>query len=419
MRTTLNTLLVMGLVSVAAYNTTWAASVFSEDFNSPTGQNQNANQATTGFPVAFGGDIANWAEAGAGTAHLVDRGGSDSWALMLYQGPGLNILTSNSIAGGNFAGRPYSISFDLGPAVYNNILQATDDGVAAFTDGVYVEVLDSTDAVMAIQLFKPGSFASQASAGSLPLLPVTMNYLGSGVGAGDVKLRLSANNADSGRFGGTVDNLNLESTALFFEDFNQPTGNFNNTQYITGLPVGFGGDFAHWTELGAGTTHLVERTTGDRAAMFYNGAVPGDMNQIQSVAIPGGNILGQPYELSFELAPGSYDNGSQASTATDGMVVQLVDSNNLVVATNSYLPGEFSLSATLGDLAFAPIVFNYLGTGSGDGSIAIRFLPNFAGSNKFGGSIDNVQLLPVPEPSSIALGLIGAFALIRFLQRRK
>lgn len=407
-------------VFVATHGTMFAQTVFTESFNSPTGQNQNANQVTTNLPVAFGGNFSGWTASGDGSAHLVDRGGANSWALMLYQGGAVNILTSATIPGGNFAGRPYAVSFDIAPAAYNGISQATDEGQAPNTDGVYLEVLDSTNTVMGIQLFHPGSFSAQASAGSLPFAPVSMNYVGTGVGTGDITVRLSANNAGSARFGGAVDNLAVTSGALFVEDFDTTTGQtYNATQATTGLPVAFGGNLANWTESGAGMTHVVDRGTGNQAAMFYNGTAPGTMNQLQSVAIPGGNVLGQQYQLAFELAPGSYSDLSQATTATDAMIVQMIDSTNAVVATGTYSPGEFSLSATAGNLAFAPIVFNYTGNGLGDGSISIRLLPNFEGSNVFAGSVDNLMLSLVPEPSGLATLALGAIGFIYILRRRR
>lgn len=419
MKLRLAILLMMNSGLLATSHSAWAVTVFSENFNNPTGQGSASSQATTGLSVYPNADYVTdsvWMKQGTSVANIVDRGGADSFALMLYQGAGLNVLTSASTPGGNVLGQHYVINFDVAPAVYSGLSQATDDAQPDYTDGVYVEVLDSANAVMAIQLFKPGSFASQAGAGSLPFKPVSMTYIGTGVGSGEVSLRLSANNAGSNRFGGAVDNLTL-NTALFTENFNEPTGSFNNIQFTTGLNVAHSGNLTNWSEAGSGAIHLVQRTpgapsTGNRAAMFYNG---GAMNQIQSIAIPGGNTLGYGYQVAFELAPGDYDSESQATTATDAMVLQLVDSLNQVVATGTFFPGAFADSAELGNLAFAPIVFNYNGTGSGDGSISIRLLPNFEGSNKFAGSIDNLVLsvVSVPEPSALVLGLVSFVALLR------
>ena len=59
-------LLAGGLIATSAQ-----AAIFTEDFNSYTG-NQNTTQADTGLEVAFGGNVAGWSTSGAGVIHAVD-----------------------------------------------------------------------------------------------------------------------------------------------------------------------------------------------------------------------------------------------------------------------------------------------------------------------------------------------------------
>lgn len=78
-----------------------AGELYTQDFNSYAGT-QNANQVTTGLPVAFGGTVTGWNRAGDGTIHAV-RLATGNWAPMFYDGNsagGNNIITTASTIAG-------------------------------------------------------------------------------------------------------------------------------------------------------------------------------------------------------------------------------------------------------------------------------------------------------------------------------
>jgi hypothetical protein len=416
------------VVAGLSCGTSQAANLLLENFNSPTGQNQNANQTTTGFPVAFGGSYAGWTATGTSAVHMVNRNGSGNWAPMLwsaFSAPTANVITSPSVAAGNAAAQLYSVSFDLAPANY-----ATSQGTVA-GDGVLVEVLNSSNAVIASRTYFPGSFASQASAGNLPYQANTLYYSGTGAGSGAAALRFSPTSTSFGtqRFAASVDNVGLNThasissgTVLFSENFNDATGqNFNATQATTGFPVAFGGNLANWTKAGDGAVHFVDRGSGNLAAMFFDGQP--NNNVITTGSIGAGNLAGVPYAISFDLSAATYNNPAQNTTAIDGIVVEVLDSANNIIDTETFLPGTFASKAGPGSLLFQNVNMLYTGTGFGDGTVKLRLFANNPGSQRFGASIDNLQLTVLPEPGSLTvvavMCLVGLLAIKPLARLRK
>lgn len=417
------------VVAGLSCGTSQAANLLLENFNSPSGQNQNANQVTTGFPVAFGGSYAGWTATGTSVVHMVNRNNSGNWAPMLwsaFSGATANVITSPSVAAGNSASQLYSVSFDLAPAVYASAGQATIAG-----DGVLVEVLNSSNAVIASRTYFPGTFASQAAAGNLPYTPTTLYYSGTGSGSGAASLRFSPTSTSFGtqRFTGSVDNVGLNTqpvlasgTVLFTENFNDATGqNFNANQVTTGFPIAFGGNLANWTKAGDGAVHFVDRGSGNLAAMFFDGQP--NNNVITTGSIGAGNLAGVPYAINFDLSAATYNNAAQNTTAIDGIVIEVLDSANNVIDSETFLPGTFASKAGTGSLLFQNLNMFYTGTGFGDGSVKLRLLANNPGSQRFGASIDNLQLMALPEPGSLTvvavMCLVGLLAIRPLARLRK
>ena len=179
---------------------------------------------------------------------------------------------------------------------------------------------------------------------------------------------------------------------IFTEDFNGFTasgGNFNGGQYQSGLAVAYSGTLPDWGKSGSGTVHVV-----DTANIFANGIVnPRDFavmiwqNNVitQSSAIPGSNDAGVTYEVSFEASPAVYQAGSQQTSASDGLLIEVLDSGSNILASHTHNPGAWA-----GNIVFAADSFQY--TGDGNGDIRLRIGPSAFGSGRFGGAIDNLQV---------------------------
>jgi hypothetical protein len=163
--------------------------------------------------------------------------------------------------------------------------------------------------------------------------------------------------------------------------------------------VAFGGNLTDWDKVGGGVVHAV-----DLANVFGSGNNPPDFavmiwqdNVITQVtAVAGTNKSGTPYEVAFDAGPAVYQAASQTTGATDGILIEVLRSDDSVLASHTHLPGEWAgLPALVGGS------FQYIGDGSGD--IRLRIGPSAPGSGRFGGTIDNVSILPNPSGRSITL----------------
>jgi len=183
----------------------------------------------------------------------------------------------------------------------------------------------------------------------------------------------------------------VDPNATFSDDFGNFTdGNFNGGQFQSGLVVAFGGNLADWDKAGGGVVHVV-----DRANVFGTGNNPPDFavmvwedNVITQVAaLPGSNVSGTLYAVTFDAGPGVYQAPNQATGATDGILIEVLRGDDTVLASHTHLPGEWAGFPTL-----VGARFEYIGEGSGD--IRLRIGPSSPGSGRFGGTIDNVSITP-------------------------
>ena len=175
------------------------------------------------------------------------------------------------------------------------------------------------------------------------------------------------------------------ATVLLSENFNAYTGNQNALQYQTGLKVSHSGNLPGWNKAGGGAVHAVDRTgTGNYAAMIWQ-----DNVLTLASGIPA-NESGETYHVDFVAAPATYSEGSQATTETDGMVIEVLRGDFTVLATYTCNPGTF------GTQSFAPYTFQYQGDGTGP--VLVRVGP-LAASGHFGGAIDNLRLATDYVPS--------------------
>ena len=130
----------------------------------------------------------------------------------------------------------------------------------------------------------------------------------------------------------------------------------------------------------------------------------------------GANDSGTAYEVNFDYGTAVYagTHMSQATGATDGLVVEVLRADNSVLATGTYMPGAWSYPTNVNLSAGLQGTLSYTGDGSGNVKIRVRSL--VPGSSHFGGEIDNVSV--VPEPATLALLGLAGLGLVLGRKRR-
>jgi hypothetical protein len=104
-----------------------------------------------------------------------------------------------------------------------------------------------------------------------------------------------------------------------------------------------------------------------------------------SSGILNSNNAGETYTLQFDASPAVYQAPDQMTTVDDGLLIEVLRSDNVVLASHEHLPGSWA-----GEIAFVSDAFQYTGDGSGD--IRLRVGPLNFGSGHFAGAIDNLKL---------------------------
>jgi hypothetical protein len=185
-------------------------------------------------------------------------------------------------------------------------------------------------------------------------------------------------------------------TILLNENFNGYTGNQNGLQYQTGLKVSHSGTVPGWGRTGGGVAHAVDRTGGGlEAVMIWQD------NVITLDSAIAANQSGETYHVDFVAAPATYVENTQATTADDAMVIDVLRGDDSVLATYTCYPGVF------GAASFSPFSFQYVGDGSG--GVRMRVGP-LAAAGHFCGAIDNLRVATnyVPlSPPEITAGPTG------------
>jgi hypothetical protein len=173
---------------------------------------------------------------------------------------------------------------------------------------------------------------------------------------------------------------------LFSDDFNGYSGGTGTGgQYQTGLPVYHSGNLPGWNKSGGGVVHAVDRGAGNIAALIWQD------NVITLAAGLSANAAGTVYTVSFAGGPAVYQNSGQVTSATDGMVIDVLREDGSVLSTLTYRPGAWA-----GTQSFATASFSY--TGDGSGPVKLRIGP-LAASGRFAGAIDALTLSdPTPPP---------------------
>lgn len=192
---------------------------------------------------------------------------------------------------------------------------------------------------------------------------------------------------------------------LFSEDFNNVIGGVQNGgQYQSNLAVRFAASYSGWSIGGGNAAHVV-----DYANTFGSNANPSNFavmfwqdNTITSNSIIGANTLGSQYAVDFSGSAAVYQASQQATAASDGLIIEILNANNTVIASNNFQSGAWT-----GTMSFTNSGFNYVGDGNGDVKIRVR---TFGLTGRFGGAIDDITLsnaASVPVSGTLGLSLLG------------
>jgi len=173
-------------------------------------------------------------------------------------------------------------------------------------------------------------------------------------------------------------------TVIFSENFNSTNMGTTGAQAHTGLSVGYFSSVTGWTSSGLNAMRSVNRVLG--AGTNIAAAIPYDNQIIQSTGIAA-NTSGVTYTMFFEVGPSVWSTASEATNATDGLVVSLVRANNTVLATSTQLAGAWNATASA-QSAMTSRAFSYVGDGSGLVRIKVSAINPTA--PRFGGAIDNI-----------------------------
>jgi hypothetical protein len=154
--------------------------------------------------------------------------------------------------------------------------------------------------------------------------------------------------------------------------------------------------FSHWNA-------LVENTKRERASLEANlqqilaeaapvklteKVVSASANAITLRSAIAANAADREYRVAFAAGPSVWRDGSQATSANDGLLIQLLRADGSVLAHHVYKPGEWTGTKQAQDLQ--PVSFTYRGDGSGDVTLHVIAMPLHTG--RFGGAIDDLSV---------------------------
>ena len=173
-------------------------------------------------------------------------------------------------------------------------------------------------------------------------------------------------------------------TVIFSENFNSTNMGTTGAQAHTGLTVGYFSSVTGWTSSGLNAMRSVTRVFG--AGTNIAAAISYDNQLIQSSGIAA-NTSGVTYTMFFEVGPSVWSTASEATNATDGLIVSLVRADNTVLASSTQLAGAWNATASA-QSAMTARTFSYVGDGSG--SVRIKVTAINPTAARFGGAIDNI-----------------------------
>ncbi len=186
--------------------------------------------------------------------------------------------------------------------------------------------------------------------------------------------------------------ISVTTGADFSENFSgyTPGAGATNTQFQSGLTVGYLGNIPGWTNVGVHAVHAVDLDGhGNWAVMIWQD------NVITSTHTTADNASGADYVVHFNAGPAVDQITSQLTSPTDGLLIQILRADNTVLSQFTYHPGAWT-----GAPALVPVSFHY--TGDGSGLLHLSVGPSAPNSNRFGGTIDDISITP-STPADITL----------------
>ena len=196
---------------------------------------------------------------------------------------------------------------------------------------------------------------------------------------------------------------------VFTESFESYQSEFSGTQAHTGLDIYHSGSVSGWIGTGVNHSHAVDldRTPASNYALqIFSGNSSENPNTLTLSSGVAANRAGATYRVSFDTGPSVWRGTDQATTAADGIRIEILRANNSVLASLRHQTGVWDETLDAQKLS-SPGVFDYAGDGSGNIRVRLSADPMF--STNFGGAIDNLTIsrIQIPEPGSLLLLLIG------------
>lgn len=154
----------------------------------------------SGNTLVFNSSVVNWTVQGFHSAHAVEVEAND-WALMVFSGfaNNANVYTLDNGFAASDSGTQYWVSYNIAPSVY----QASGEATLS-NDVLQVNVLNPLNAVVASTTVAPGAWN-----GTQTFQQKYFSYIGEG--SGDVRLKITSGNPNSGRFAGAIYDIAFES----------------------------------------------------------------------------------------------------------------------------------------------------------------------------------------------------------------
>ena len=174
--------------------------IFTDDFAGYTSSSGLGTQVSTSLGLKAFGTLPGWTASGTNVVHAVDRdaGAGTNWAYTSY---GNNTIVQQTGIAANTNGNKYTVTFDIGPSVYEISSQATRSG-----DGFLVSVLRADGTTLASSTQIAGTWDWSTGAQGL----TTRSFTYTGDGSGNVKLKFEPI-AVAARFNGAIDNVSVRN----------------------------------------------------------------------------------------------------------------------------------------------------------------------------------------------------------------
>jgi hypothetical protein len=201
-------------------------------------------------------------------------------------------------------------------------------------------------------------------------------------------------------FGAVVTDVSALPSAIFAEDFNSIVQTNIGVQVDTGLSLGAWDVLAAWSAGGTNAVHDVDldETSGKNIAVsFYN-----DNYIIMNTGFAA-NTAGRTYTVSFDSGPSVWQEPTQASNATDGLIVDVMREDGTILYSSTQIAGAWNGTTTAQNLTSRK--FSYVGDGSG--VVRLKISTIIRSATRFGGAIDNIRVEQSPtvcDPTSTTSG---------------